>query len=127
MSSSSEQPVQAVPNPVQAVPHPIGSDQQNSLMLQVSSQERRIAELSKSLDERNGQLVKFQSEKKAEMEALLTGMKSWLSNLDIKSETHRKEFDNGLDRLVEKSMFDNGMYEPLPFACKSFYCIHESK
>jgi hypothetical protein len=67
MSSSSEQPVQAVPNPVQAVPHPIGSDQQNSLMLQVSSQERRIAELSKSLDERNGQLVKFQSEKKAEM------------------------------------------------------------
>ena len=109
MSSTLDQP------PVHAAPHPVatGSDQQNSLMLQVSSQERRIAELSSALDQRNGQLEKFQSEKKAEMEALLTGMKSWLGNLDIKSETHRKEFDNGLERLVEKSMFDNGT-NPLP-------------
>ena len=116
---SEQPPVQAVP--VQAVPHPVGSDQQNSLMLQVSSQERRIAELSKSLDERNGQLVKFQSEKKAEMEALLSGMRSWLGNLDLKSETHRQEFDNGLERLVEKSMFDNGKHPTL------LCCIHESK
>jgi hypothetical protein len=91
------------------------NEQQNSLMLQVSSQERRIAELTSSLDERNNQLQKFQTEKKEEMQALLAGMKSWLSNLDIKSETHRKEFDDGLDRLVNQSAFDNGI-DPHPIS-----------
>jgi hypothetical protein len=94
------------------------NEQQNSLMLQVSSQERRIAELTSSLDERNNQLQKFQTEKKEEMQALLAGMKSWLSNLDIKSETHRKEFDDGLDRLVNQSAFDNGIDpHPISYLC----------
>jgi hypothetical protein len=88
----------------------ISNDQQNSLMLQVSAQERRIAELSASLDDRNQQLQKFQSEKKEEMQALLAGMRSWLANLDIKSDNHKKEFEDGLDRLVNTSAFDNGVH-----------------
>jgi hypothetical protein len=88
----------------------ISNDQQNSLMLQVSAQERRIAEISASLDDRNQQLQKFQSEKKEEMPALLAGMRSWLANLDIKSESHKKEFEDGLDRLVNTSAFDNGVH-----------------
>jgi len=91
-------------------PHPIATtnEQQNSLMLQVSAQERRIAELTSSLDERNNQLQKFQTEKKEEMQALLQGMRSWLGNLDIKSDSHRKEFDDGLERIVNAHAFDNG-------------------
>ncbi|KAJ1464795.1 hypothetical protein T484DRAFT_1757831 [Baffinella frigidus] len=94
----------------QVAPHPIATtnEQQTSLMLQVSSQERRIAELTASLGERNNQLQKFQTEKKEEMQALLQGMRSWLGNLDIKSETHRKEFDDGLERIVNEHAFDNG-------------------
>ena len=92
---------------------------QTSLVQQVAAQEKRIAELTNSLGDRNQQLQKFQSEKKAEMEALMTGMKSWISNLDVKSDSHKAEFTKGLERLVDTSSFDNGVWQVMTCASAS--------
>ncbi|KAJ1467491.1 hypothetical protein T484DRAFT_1858687 [Baffinella frigidus] len=85
----------------------------------VSAQEKRIAELTTSLGDRNAQLQKFQSEKKAEMEALMSGMKSWISNLDVKNDMHKDEFEKGLQRLVDTSSFDNGVWQVMTCASAS--------
>jgi hypothetical protein len=100
--------------------HPaIQPEQNTSLIQQVAAQEKRIAELTNSLGDRNQKLVKFQSEKKAEMEALMTGMKSWISNLDVKSDSHKEEFTKGLERLVDTSSFDNGVWQVMTCASAS--------
>ena len=108
--------------PQVAQPHasnaPTPSDQ-TSLVQQVAAQEKRIAELTNSLGTRNQQLQKFQSEKKAEMQALMTGMKSWIENLDVKSDSHKEEFTKGLERLVDTSSFDNGVWEVMTCASAS--------
>jgi len=101
------------------VPNAVPAEQPNSLVQQVAAQEKRIAELTNSLGDRNQQLQKFQSEKKAEMEALMTGMKSWISNLDVKSDTHKEEFTKGLERLVDTSSFDNGVWQVMTCASAS--------
>ena len=81
-----------------------------SILQQVATQERRIAELNKSLADRNQTLAKFQTEKKSEMEALMSGMRQWIGNLDVKNEGHKDEFEKGLQRLVDTSSFDNGVW-----------------
>jgi DNA repair exonuclease SbcCD ATPase subunit len=114
-----QQPLLQQPQVVpQHVPNAPTSDQ-NSLVQQVAAQEKRIAELTNSLGDRNQQLQKFQSEKKAEMEALMTGMKSWISNLDVKSDSHKEEFTKGLERLVDTSSFDNGVWQVMTCASAS--------
>jgi uncharacterized coiled-coil protein SlyX len=82
-----------------------------SIMQQVASQEKRITELNKQLTDRNQTLQKFQTEKKTEMEALMAGMKQWIGNLDVKNEGHKDEFEKGLQRLVDTSSFDNGVWQ----------------
>jgi hypothetical protein len=106
-------------NQVPLQQHPPSTGEQNSLMQQVSTQERRISELSQALDTRNAQLLKFESEKKVEMEALMAGMKQWISNLDVKSDTHKEEFEKGLQRLVDTSSFDNGVWQVMTCASAS--------
>jgi hypothetical protein len=110
--------LQAQPAPT-LVQAPVPTENQNSLLLQVSAQEKRIAELTTSLGDRNAQLQKFQSEKKAEMEALMSGMKSWISNLDVKNDMHKDEFEKGLQRLVDTSSFDNGVWQVMTCASAS--------
>ncbi|KAJ1468259.1 hypothetical protein T484DRAFT_1755293 [Baffinella frigidus] len=80
-------------------------------MQQVASQERRIVELNKQLTDRNQTLQEFQTEKKTEMEALMSGMRQWIQNLDVKNEGHKQEFEKGLQRLVDTSSFDNGVWQ----------------
>jgi uncharacterized coiled-coil protein SlyX len=82
-----------------------------SILQQVASQEKRIVELNKTLNDRNQTLAKFQTEKKTEMEALMAGMKQWIGNLDVKNEGHKDEFEKGLQRLVDTSSFDNGVWQ----------------
>jgi hypothetical protein len=82
-----------------------------SIMQQVASQEKRIVELNKALTDRNQTLAKFQTEKKTEMEALMSGMRQWIGNLDVKNEGHKDEFEKGLQRLVDTSSFDNGVWQ----------------
>jgi cell division septum initiation protein DivIVA len=82
-----------------------------SILQQVAAQEKRIAELSKTLGDRNQSLAKFQTEKKTEMEALMSGMRQWIQNLDVKNEGHKEEFEKGLQRLVDTSSFDNGVWQ----------------
>jgi uncharacterized coiled-coil protein SlyX len=82
-----------------------------SILQQVASQEKRIVELNKALTDRNQTLQKFQTEKKTEMEALMSGMRQWISNLDVKNEGHKEEFEKGLQRLVDTSSFDNGVWQ----------------
>ena len=104
------------------VPHVVsnaGPEQNTSLALQISAQERRISELTNSLGDRNKQLQKFQTEKKAEMEALMSGVKSWIANLDVKSDVHKEEFTKGLERLVDTSSFDNGVWQVMTCASAS--------
>jgi hypothetical protein len=83
----------------------------SSILQQVAAQEKRIAELSKTLTDRNQSLAKFQTEKKTEMEALMSGMRQWIGNLDVKNEGHKEEFEKGLQRLVDTSSFDNGVWQ----------------
>ncbi|KAJ1463965.1 hypothetical protein T484DRAFT_1923139 [Baffinella frigidus] len=45
------------------------------------------------------------------MEALMAGMKQWIGNLDVKNEGHKDEFEKGLQRLVDTSSFDNGVWQ----------------
>jgi len=95
-------------------------------MQQVSAQERQIAELSSSLSDRNQQLEKFQTEKKTEMEALMAGMKQWIGNLDMKNVGHKEEFQNGLQRLVDRSSFDNNVWSVMASASASANKMEES-
>jgi uncharacterized coiled-coil protein SlyX len=87
------------------------SGDNKSILQQVASQEKRIIELNKALTDRNQTLQKFQTEKKTEMEALMSGMRQWISNLDVKNEGHKEEFEKGLQRLVDTSSFDNGVWQ----------------
>jgi hypothetical protein len=96
-----------------------GPTDPNSLMLQVSTQEKRISELTQSLNDRNSKLQKFQTEKKSEMEALMAGMKQWIQNLPVKSDSHRQEFEKGLQRLVDTSSFDNNVWQVMSCASAS--------
>ncbi|KAJ1465043.1 hypothetical protein T484DRAFT_1757673 [Baffinella frigidus] len=45
------------------------------------------------------------------MEALMSGMRQWIQNLDVKNEGHKQEFEKGLQRLVDTSSFDNGVWQ----------------
>jgi hypothetical protein len=90
---------------------PVNGNDHTSIMQQVASQERKITELQQMLEERNQRLVKFQSAKKAEMEAMLTGMREWITNLDLKNENYRADFEKGLQRLVDTSADDNGVWQ----------------
>jgi chromosome segregation ATPase len=82
-----------------------------SIMQQVATQERQIAELKGQLQERNARLDKFQTAKKAEMEAMMSGMRDWIKNLELKNENYRADFEKGLQRLVDNSADDNGVWQ----------------
>jgi len=83
----------------------------SSIMQQVATQERQINELKQMLSERNSKLDKFQSAKKVEMEAMLSGMRDWIKNLELKNEKYRADFEKGLQRLVDTSSDDNGVWQ----------------
>jgi hypothetical protein len=89
----------------------VNSNENISIIQQVATQERKIAELQQMLQERNQRLEKFQHAKKAEMEAMLTGMREWITNLDLKNENYRADFEKGLQRLVDNSADDNGVWQ----------------
>jgi DNA helicase IV len=80
-------------------------------MQQVATQERQITELKQQLQERNQRLDKFQTAKKAEMEAMMSGMRDWIKNLELKNENYRADFEKGLQRLVDNSADDNGVWQ----------------
>jgi chromosome segregation ATPase len=82
-----------------------------SIMQQVATQERQIAELKNQLQERNSRLDKFQTAKKAEMEAMMSGMRDWIKNLELKNENYSADFEKGLQRLVDNSADDNGVWQ----------------
>jgi hypothetical protein len=82
-----------------------------SIMQQVATQERQITELKGQLQERNARLDKFQTAKKAEMEAMMSGMRDWIKNLELKNENYRADFEKGLQRLVDNSADDNGVWQ----------------
>ena len=90
---------------------PVTGNEHTSIMQQVASQERKINELQQMLTERNQRLDKFQSAKKVKMEAMLTGMREWITNLDLKNENYRADFEKGLQRLVDNSADDNGVWQ----------------
>ena len=85
--------------------------EKTSIMQQVATQERQIIELKQMLQERNSRLDKFQSAKKVEMEAMLSGMRDWIKNLELKNENYRADFEKGLQRLVDTSADDNGVWQ----------------
>jgi chromosome segregation ATPase len=86
-------------------------NENTSIMQQVATQERQINELKQMLQERNQRLDKFQTAKKAEMEAMLSGMRDWIKNLELKNENYRADFEKGLQRLVDNSADDNGVWQ----------------
>lgn len=79
-------------------------------MQQVAAQERRIADLTRQLEEKNSKLDRFQTAKRQEMEALLTGLKDWLTKLGLASDNDRVEVEKGLQRLVNNGADDNGIW-----------------
>lgn len=89
---------------------PNGGDTGGSIMQQVAAQERRIADLTRQLEEKNTKLDRFQTAKRQEMEALLTGLKEWLTKLGLASDNDRAEVEKGLQRLVNNGADDNGIW-----------------
>jgi len=112
-SASATTPPRDVVNPPPASSTRDGSlaaDTGNSILQQVAAQERRIAELQRQLEDRNTKLDRFQTAKKQEMEALLSGLKDWLAKIGLPSENDRNEVEKGLQRLVNNGADDNGIW-----------------
>ncbi|KAJ1466242.1 quinon protein alcohol dehydrogenase-like superfamily [Baffinella frigidus] len=73
-----------------------------SILQQVATQERRIAELNKSLADRNQTLAKFQTEKKSEMEALMSAKKEEdYQALKTQYEELNQQKDGGVSGTME--------------------------
>ena len=89
---------------------PSASEQGSSILQQVAAQERRIAELQRQLEDKNQKFDRFQTAKKQEMEALLAGLKDWLTKIGLQSDNDRMEVEKGLQRLVNNGADDNGIW-----------------
>ena len=84
----------------------------NTLEQERATLKQEREKLESILQSKSEQLNKFQESKRTEMKAKLDTMISdWLKDIDVGDETVKKEFMTGMDRLVNETKEDSGVWQ----------------
>ena len=89
-----------------------GSQDLGSILTQVQTLQKDKSELVRELETQRAKVEKLTEGKRAEMKRSLdTVITTWLSDLETKDESVKKQFKDGMERLVKNTAEDSGIWQ----------------